>query len=364
MRTFLSYFFGLISTLIALFIIPVDRLFDETMDTQKLIENVRTAGIYEQMSKLTAQKILEQKPIQNIRKSSLMPTEEEMQKVVKDVFPEEWFLNNIGAVHRDMIGFMADPVMNKYYFVGVILSDRKNMLTEELALFMESKINALPECTPQDLMKMRMPLLNIGADGFLKNFELTCKPPDQVRNLILKNVRKDLDKAMSALPDSLSFLKQDYPSKKGFDLEELKSIFFFSESFAAVGYGTLFFLLIVIGLINRKEIHHLLKRIGFPFILTALFMSIPFFILISNLDKIFAMPTMQFRHSGTSIDPISDEAKRLVISFIRSSAEHYSWNMIYLCGLLFLIGVTLLVVSRIVKLEPLSPLDQRHETNL
>lgn len=363
MRAFLSYFFGVICALIALLIIPIDRLFDEMMDTQKLIENVRTAGLYDQMSKLTAQKILEQKPIQNIKKTPLMPTEDEMLKTVKDVFPEDWFLNNAGALHRDLISFMADPVVNKYHFVGVILSDRKNMLAEELALLMESKINALPECNPQDLLKMRMPLLNKSADGFVKNFELTCKPPGRVRSLILKSIRKDLDRAMTALPDSLSILKQDYPSNKEPDLEGLKSIFLFSKSFAAAGYGILFLLLIVITSINIRNMQNLLQRIGFPFILTSVFMSIPFFFLISRIDKLFTLPSMNFKYSESG-DPIGSEAIKLITSFLNTVTENYSWNMIYLCGILFLIGAGFFVVSRFASLKPLSPLDQRHETNL
>ena len=365
MRTFFSYFFGVTIALTALLIIPVERLFDEITDTQKLVDNVKTARLYEQIANLTAQKVLEQKPLQNIKTTPFMPSTEEMQKVVKDVFPEDWFLNNVGAVHRDLIGFMADPAADKNHFAGIVITDRKNMLAENLALLMERKINSLPECTPQDLIRLRMSLtvLAKGTGGFSKNFELNCKPPEQVRSFILKSVRKDLDIVMSRLPDSLSLLKQDV-SRKDSELGGLKSAYVFSQSFSAIGYGILFFLVAVIVLLNIKNVPKLLQRTGFPFILTSLLMSIPFFFLISESEKIFTTSSMQFKYSESSSDVINNEAAQLVISFIRSSTEHYSWNMVYLCGILFLMGIVMFVVSRVVKLEPLSPLDHSHETNL
>lgn len=365
MRTFFSYFFGLMITFISLLIIPVDRMFDQVMNTQKLLINVKTAGLHGQIAGLTTKMILEQKPLQDINKTQIAPTEEEVQKIVNDVFPEEWFLNNIETVHRNLITFVTEPVGRTDRFAGVIVSDRKNMLSENLSLLMAQKINALPDCAPSELIKMRsfLPATNKGTGNFFYNFEMNCKPPDPIRGLILKSVRKDLERAMNALPDSLILLRYDQIDKSGKEFKGLKSAFIFSQSFAAIGYGVLFSLFVVIAVINYKNLQNLLQRLGFPFILTSILMSIPFFFLISRMNDIFTGNSMQFKYSKSS-EPIGNEAAGLFISFIKTVTEHYCWDMIYFCGFLFLIGAALFAASRFSKLKPLSPLDQGHETNL
>lgn len=367
MRTFFSYLFSVLATLFALTIIPVERLFDEIMNTQKIVESVKSADLYGQLTRLTAQKLIEQKAFENMKNNPLMPTKKEMTGVLQKSFPEDWFLNNLSATHAEMIRFMADPASRKDHFIGMILTDRKNLLTDNLTTLIKTKIEALPECNTRDLIKISSVFSRLEKNQPIEigKLDLSCKPPAKIQNLILKSIQKQTDNIISILPDTLHWLKDHARTDQNNSaFDELKSVYRFSQSFAFIGYGLLIFFLAMIVLINYKHMQIFLFRLGFPFILTAILLSIPFVFLIVKTNDIFTMSSMRFTSAGTSIDSMLSDAAQIILSFIKTLTEHYCWNIIYFACILLIIGVGLIIGSQVLKIKPLSPLDERHETNI
>ncbi|MBL7995907.1 hypothetical protein JNM05_11110 [bacterium] len=367
MRTFFSYFFGLVVTFLAVTFIPIERLLDEIMNTQKLVDNVKSANLHENLCRLTVRTIIGQKQAGLLADTSLMPARDDLQEVIKETFPEEWLLNNVSAAHTDLINFMKDPVTDGRFFVGIQLEDRKNLLTENLSVVIEDKINSLPECTQQDLKTMSPGFLTMrkGVDFDIRKLHVTCRPPDEIKKLIFKSIRTQIYRSVDVLPDSLILLKSTGGATDQITIiRELKSLYRFSQSFAVFGYGALLLLLILIATINYGNLSVLLHRIGFPFVLSGMLLSLPFAFALAKSDDVFSISSQRIARGAASVDSVGNETWHLVMSFAKTIMEQYSWNMIYFAVIIFIIGLGFIIWSRILRIKPLSPLDSRDETNL
>jgi hypothetical protein len=349
--------------MLALLIVPIDGMFDEIVDTDKLIANAKQADLYAHLSKLTAQKISGLERFEKLKSPSLMPDTDEIQKAVENSFTEEWFYNNLRSTHREMIGLISKPAPAQNYFIGIDLRDRKNLLSENLTLLITQKLNALPECAPRDLLKMKaMAQRTRGSINFL---DLTCKPPEPVLKDFKRALSVEFDKAVSILPDSLRILSDENNRwENGSGFQNLRAVYSFSESFAAIGYSLLLLLLLIIAWINLNDRRLLLFRTGVPLVLTGTIMSLPFIYVLTKANVIFTSSSMRFTLAQSTDDPFTDEAVKLLVSIVKSIAQHYSWNMIYLSMTIFVFGIVLVAVSRYMNLSPLSHLDQGHEANL
>jgi hypothetical protein len=363
MKAFWSYFISIVFVALALLIVPIDGMFDEVMDTDKLIANAKQADLYEHLSKLTAQKISGLERFEKLKNPSLMPDTDEIQKAIESAFTAEWFYNILRSTHREMIGLISKPAPTQNYFIGIDLRDRKNLLSENLTLLIAQKLNALPECAPQDLLKMKAKAQR--TRGSLYFWDITCKPPEPVLKNFKRALSVEFDKAMSILPDSLRILSDENNRlENGSGFQNLRAVYSFSKSFAAIGYSLLFLLLLIIAWINLNDRRLLLFRTGVPLILTGTVMSLPFIYVLTKANVIFTSSTMRFSLAQSTDDPITDEAVKLLVSIVKSMAQHYSWNMIYLSATVLAFGIVLIAISRYMNLSPLSHLDQRHETNL
>ncbi len=362
MKTFLSYFLGASVVLISLLIIPVERLFDEATDTQKIADNVRQSNLNSHLSRLAAQEISKQESVVSLKESPVWPAQNEIEVVIRTTFSEDWFYDNLRYTHSAMIELLSaqDPAFN--YYVGIDIRDRKNLLSENLVQLLTQKFDALPECPPAELTKISSSIRSKGT-AFIRNHKFTCRPPEPYGKMMLKAMRQELDRAISVLPDSLSLLsKASKESRADSTLNDLRSAYAFSESFAAVGYSILFFLLLTIVLINKDDRGRMFFRTGIPLVATGGLLLIPFTYLITKAGEIFTRSSMQFKLTET--DPIARETGDLFVSLLRSSALHYSWSMIYISALILILGILLMIGSRIAEIKPLSPLDQRNETNI
>lgn len=367
MRTFFSYFFGIAVTFLTVTFVPMERLLDEIMNTQKLIDNVKSANLYENLCRLTVQKIVEQKQLGLLVDTPLMPAQDDVRKVIQKTFPEEWLLNNLSASHADLIDFIKDPVTDGRYFVGILLTDRKNLLSENLTMLIKAKMNSLPQCTHQELIKMSPSFLTMrkGMDIDIRKLNVTCRPPEAVQKLLFKSLRIQIERAVDFLPDSLSLLRSTNGKNDQIGIiRELKSLYRFSQTFAVFGYGVLLFFLMLIVIINYGNLSVLLHRLGFPFVLSGILLPLPFALLLAKSNDIFSISSKQFTYGEAAVGSVSYEALRLIVFFVKSLTEQYSWNMIYFAVIIFIIGTGLFIWSRILRITPLSPLDSRDETNI
>ncbi|MBL7959064.1 hypothetical protein JNL27_02385 [bacterium] len=337
------------------------------MNTQKLIDNVQSANLHENLCRLTVQKIVEQKQFGLLINTPLMPAQDDVREVIQQTFPEEWLLNNLAAAHADLINFMKDPVTDERYFVGILLTDRKNLLSENLTMLIEAKMNSLPQCTYQELIKMSPNFLTMRKGMYIdiSKLNVTCRPPEAVQKLLFKSLRIQIERAVNVLPDSLGLLKSTSGKNDQIGIiRELKSLYRFAQSFAVFGYGVLLFFLMLIVIINYENLSVLLHRLGFPFVLSGILLPLPFALFLAKSNEIFSMSSKHFTYGEVSADSVSYEALHLIVSFVKSLAEQYSWNMVYLAVISLIIGIGLIVWSRILRITPLSPLDSRDETSI
>ena len=365
MRAFFSYFLAVLVALLAFTIIPVERLFDEFMNTQKVSNSIKSADLYGKLSLITAEKMLDQEQFKSMKNSPLMPTQEEVQEILKKTFSKEWFLNNVAAAHEDLIHFISGPTTKDDYFLGIQLTDRKNLLTENITSFMNAKISELPQCTPKEIIRIGMSLTKSGksSNADISNLNITCRPPAQIQSMMMKVIQLKIDKAVSFLPDSLYWHNNKDPKANNL-LSWFKSLYLFSRSFTFIGYGLLLFFLLLIGLLNYNNAPIALYRLAFPFMFSGLLISIPFTWLLTKSDELFVIRSIHLTSGDSFIDPGNSEALQLFVSLIKTLMDRYSWNLIYFAAILFVIGIGLIVVSRLMKMKPLSPLDNRHETNI
>lgn len=354
MRFFASYFLAAIFACIALIVIPVERFFEEMMDTRKIIENVKTAELYHKLTKSVSEKFLAQKQIALLKDTPLMPTGDEAVGVIEKTFPEEWFYNNLSEAHSRLIETLKFPDAHTDRTIGILISDRKNLLVENIVILVGKKLDELPHCTYSEWFKMSQTFLQLSKypNREIQGLNISCKPPQQFQNALLKIFQNQIEKAVDVFPDSL-FLELGKKSnvKPQTAFEILQSVYRFSRSFTVWGYGSLFLCLVLISLVNYPNLPNMAYRLGFAFICSAFLVASPFVWFLTKGKSIFSLSAMGSSSGELSTEQMSDTSL-LAISFIRSSVEQFSWNLIYFAGLILIIGIGLMAASRIMKIQP------------
>lgn len=350
MRTALSYLAIFFIVGIGATLIPTERLLHTLTDTDDLLASARRSDLYEGIVSIVTTKI-QRDYLEPLEGTPAQIDSADIAACWQSAFPEEWFYHNLETLHRTM----AAQETNSPSFVGIHLSDRKELLVDAVLTRMLRKLNDLPECDPQTVLSV----LRKWKPGRSSLRELipACRPLPAMEERLKSALGQTLRESIDFIPDTLDMNNVLSPSE-GNPVKLFRQLNIFVDSFALILYLILFLLLGVIALINRDNRRLLLFRLGLPLFLTGLFVALATFALNQLFDTHIA-PEVQSEEVVIKMEDTSivagGEFGVVTLRFLTAWIGRYFTNL-YLGALVFvLIGGFLLFVPRFLS-SPEAPL--------
>jgi len=352
MRTFFSYVFILSFVGISICFFPVERFFDELMNTQKVTETIEDARLYDRLFDALSKNVADQPLWVQLQETPLGFNEPEIKAILTKTFTHEWFQLQVREWHKSLIEYL-DGERHDLRAI-IVLTDKKNLLIESVMSEIEIKLQALPECSPRDLVTLAANHSKLRSrsvkEGDIRSLIPACRPPQQIQKSFVQFIRPRLEKAISILPDTLNTFswnaKQEGSNGLTAGLSDLRSVRSFTKTFSWVGYIVVFLLLIGIALLNFSERKKMYSRSGAPLWLSGLVLSVLFtlFYLFVEQSKNIKMAVGSNDFSAT---PFGEEAVQMSVAVGHAFLSHYIWNMLILSVVFFVAGVGLWIASKL-----------------
>lgn len=338
MKSVFSYLLAFIFIGEAIAVIPMERLFDELVDSEKLIGNVRESQLYDHLLTIVTDDLSRRESLAQLKDTPLELTETEIQEALKQTFPEDWFINSLRASHHALLSHLDGNAPDYGIRLGFLITDKKDLLVENFLGIFPAKFATLPACSERDLIKLGMALYTSNRDA--KTLIPNCRPPQKIEHAILQSIRKTLSKTIDQLPDTVDFLNPKFLKNAEMKIEtpihNLKTLRTISNNFGTPAYIGLCVMLMLIALINWHHKKNILFRTGFPVLISGAILCLLFGLGYMMLHEKSGKIDKNIQIEKTNIDTIqlSEKVTGLIQSFGKSIMINYFSN-----GLIFSIGV-------------------------
>ncbi|MBX7152451.1 hypothetical protein K1X84_12475 [bacterium] len=352
MKSVFSYLLVFIFIGGAIAIIPMERLFDELVNSDKLIENVRHARLYEQLLKIVSDNLTKNSSLARLKNTPLELTETEIQEVLKQTFPEDWFINNLQASHRMLLNHLDGKVQGNGIRLGFLITDKKDLLIENFSGIFSTKFSSLPACSEKDLIKLGMALYTSNQD--VKALIPDCRPPQKIEQAILQSIHQSVSETIDQLPDTVDFLNPKLLKNADIKIEtsihNLAALRNISNNFGTPAYFVLCIILILIALINWNNKKHMLFRIGVPILVSGLIVCLLFGLGYMALQGKPGKIEKTIHIDSVNVDTIqlSEGVTDLVLSFGKSLMVNYFTNALIFSIIVTSFGIFIMIASNFV----------------
>ncbi len=271
MKTFLSHLLSFLFIALSASVIPSERLLNGLLDTDHLVQIVRESRTYDRLADLLADTLSRLESARSFSRTPLAFSTDDIRSVLVRSFPEDWFLNQLRLSH---CWLLEDPsVRMKGSVVGWVVSDRKELVLENLMALASDKLASLPPCDKRDATRMA-PLL-ASSDRLTRMEDLVphCRPPGPLEKKLMDRLRKPLASWLSALPDTMDIRKI---TSNGLRVEgslDLHSADRYAGSFTLAGYLLLLLSLAGMAAVNLDDRPRLLRRLSFALLWSGAMLS-------------------------------------------------------------------------------------------
>lgn len=240
---------------------------------------------------------------------------------------QNWAKTEINTTFDQLLNY----VTNKSAKISAIynFADQKKKLIDNISAKLNEKINALPICTSSQLKELQ------NQDG--GNAALSCRPAQMSAADFQNSLMEGLtgkEGLFTKIPDQYNL--GDIISKYSF-LNSAQRFYSFYNIGSWVALGVSLFLLLIIALINMKNIARMLKWLSIPMLIV----SAP--ILIFSLFGNLLAPVLL---SGYLIT-LSAVLKDLIRSIIQSASGQFFGSFEIIAGAVVLISIIMLIISSI-----------------
>lgn len=349
MRSFFSYVIAMCIIIAACALIPVERFFHYIMDTGSIEQTVRQSGLYGKLIQQATRNVTQHRQFKKLESTALALSTEEIQRLISKTFAEDWFYTSLRTAHLDLINPLnAEPSQNDH--VGyVIITDKKDLLLENLVQIIENKMDALPECSPRQILAMAGQYMRNNGKITLDKIKLDCKPPQSLASEVRAIIRQEVSQGLTALPDTIYYLQ--WMDEKNSKMQH-KDFIEAGTTMRNVRLGSIILLfagmliLVVINFNNKKQ---LLVRTALPLILTGLLLGGGVWFGI----RYFEDPTHAeiFKIEGPAAinkQPMSTDTANIILGVVKTFFLDYMRSIFYTCLVIGGIGLMMLVSSRYV----------------
>ncbi len=342
MKAFIAFLLAAAFIILALIIIPVERLFNRMTDSDQVVDVIQQSSLYEQILAQASDRIDSNDVFRKLEGSPFAMTAIEVSEQLQIAFPKEWFLNTIKAIHGRAIARL-DPLPNQPSF-SISIRDRKEVLMENLTNDFVARLDRLPDCPPGELARLRRLMAVRGTGINLPE----CKPPEPFRASIRQSWQKHLAASLTVLPDTLHVFPHGAASESEF-IAAYREIRFLASDARLAGYGLLLVLLGLSGLIHYRQPKVMVRRLGTPLVWAGLWLGGLsgagfWFFLKSGLSGLTA--------SSMSADTTSLITPLMVANLADVLMKNYCYNLLLTAILMFAIGVGLKAVARFGMQDP------------
>lgn len=219
----------------------------------------------------------------------------------------------------------------KIYSIDIIipLKDLKNSIIDNLSKKFNTKITGLPVCTDQQLQQLQSQNTNPLSQN--------CIPSginiDEIKKQFNDGLTSGKDSLLTVLPDQYNL--NDIFNKNPAILMNLKKFFDYSNLLFYILIIVSALLILIIALINIKNISIMLKWISIPLFIAAILFL---------LSTIFGNLILNSMTSNLALN-LPQEIKSLVYSLIGTATNQFFSFYYYFCTILILLSVMLLIVA-------------------
>lgn len=349
MRSFFSYVIAILIIFAACAMIPVERFFHYIMDTESIEQTVRQSGLYGKLIQQATRNVTQHRQFKKLENTSLALTSDEVQKLISKTFAEDWFYTSLRTAHHDLINpLSAEPSQNDHTGY-VIITDKKDLLLENLVQIIESKMDALPECSPRQTLSMAGQYMRNNGKIALDKMKLDCKPPQSFASEIRAIIRQEVSQGLTALPDTVFYLQwMNDPDSKMQHHDFIDAV----ATMRNVRFGSIILLfaglviLVVINLNNKKQ---LLVRTAFPLLVTGLVLGGGIWFGIRYFEDPAHADIFKINEPTTiNKQPMSAETANIILNLVKTFFLDYMRSIFYTCLVIGGIGLLMLISSRYV----------------
>lgn len=337
MRGAFSYLIIFFAVGVSTILIPVERLLSTLTDTEDMVESAKEADLHgELVTAMSAS--LENRNLHALKESSLAWDRNELSGMIRSAFPAEWFYQNLAHVHRGAIDGSSNLSVN--------LSDRKELLADNVGRWTEEHLQNLPDCDrnhwgrlPQSTDSLVIP---------------PCKPPAWSAKLVVLAVESQTRAGLRVFPDTLNLAS----STSEAITDSFRYLHELVITLKAGSYGFLLVLFLLLVIINRRHPGDMWFRVGITCILTGILVGTIAYLLHVALGSSFqqaeATEDMKLR-LGDSTFLLPKEFAQPVWAFLEGWMSQYVRNMFILTGLFVVPGFIALAIRHFAT-QPEAPL--------
>lgn len=254
---------------------------------------------------------------------------DDLSVVIKNTIDKSWAEEKINKTFDQALNYITGKSTNVSLILD--LTDLKKKLNDNLATTLQNKLKSLPICTSEQLHEQQ------NQPGGEK-FGFDCKPP----TTNLNDLEKSITEGLTGKEGLLTTISDQYD----LGATMMKLPFFASAQRAFVFYnigtwlalGLSLFLLLLIGLINMKNISRMLKWLGIPLLIVAGPML--FFALVGN----FILPMLLSGYFMT----LPTEVKVLVNILAKTASGQFFGYYEIVTGITVLIAISMLIISSVI----------------
>ncbi len=327
MKKTLSYFIGVVILFVLVVVFSTERLFDSILDKNSVQAHCVKSQVYQKTIPLLSSMILENPSVTSLQRSKLAFSADEIQTILMETFPEDWFYTVFFTFYEDLIygnGSGKLPL--------IILSDKKNLFRENLIRSIEDKIDQLPEASFFETLAMAK---NVSKQGVAA---IRYKLPKQLESQWKPLIRQQVSQFLVSFPDTLDIIKYANSPDIKISISRYGEAGEFAHNFRYMGYGSIIFGFMVIAGLNWSDRKKLLFRIGMP--ITAAFATISAIAYLAG-EKIKQSNAIQWSEENQKWIPVFSDC---FLAILQESLN----NMVLLSVFGIVVGLLLMFTSRYV----------------
>jgi hypothetical protein len=274
-------------------------------------------------------------------------TQDDLMSSLQESISPTWLKNNLQKI---LFG-VSDYGNGKTYSINeiILLKDVKNTFIESISKKFDNKITDLPTCTKEQAKNM--PTENVDP------ISLSCLPNGTDIEKLKKQFKDELsggdDSFLKNIPDQYNL--SDIVNKNPLLSTNIKTVFGYSNIvlYSLITISTL--LLLIITLINMKNISVMLKWISIPLLIVAI---------LTLLTALLGNLSLGVIVNGSTFNLPSAEAKVLLYTIINIAIKQFFIFYYYCSGILMIFSITLLVIAIIIsKKQSNSPENNKQTDN-
>ena len=343
MKTPLTVLFCILFILGALTFVPVEGFFNELTDSDHFTGVVEGGRLYEQTIRWTRRRILREDFVRSLEGTALQLDATDIDSALKSTFPEEWFLGQINRMHRDAVGVLSSGTAPERP-IGLDLSNKRELLLKHLIGIFERKLAELPACDAGDALKFAATSFDVKS--------INCRPPEKIMERLRTHLQKSIEPVTAVMPSTLNFPGFYPESMKSMVMTEIRKAYSILTGISTVIYLGLGLLLVLIFYVNRSNRSQALFRTGLPLLIAGILLFLLFFPAHWIADQFLDMPRMAKRFEvDVTTSPFGHDLMQAEIRLATAFLSSYFEHMAKVAGMMFFMGVGLIVGGRMIKDE-------------